>query len=175
MAKTSKTQVEQDVVKVLDALEQHSKESIDEIAKSCGFSRQKVSRIIKNLERNKVIWGYPPITENNGGNDKHFTLLVKRTLVPIDNEIRKEVNSDRIDNRIPGLVKMENIYTTNGDICDFIFTFYAPDLISAKKFVESLFKRHSDHIKHYYLLETMVHMRKQGLKNPQMKDLVDYI
>ena len=57
MAKTSKTQVEQNEIKVLDALEQHSKESIDEIAKSCGFSRQKVSRIIKNLERNKVIWG----------------------------------------------------------------------------------------------------------------------
>lgn len=175
MAKSSKEQIEQDEIKVLDALERHSKDSVDEIAKSCGFSRQKVWRIIKDLEKRKVIWGYPPVTENNGGNDKHFTLLVKRTLVPFDDEIRKEVSFDKIDNRISGLVKMENIYATHGEICDFIFTFYAPDLITAKKFVESLFKRHSGHIKHYYLLETMVHMRKQGLKNPQMKDLVDYI
>ena len=95
--------------------------------------------------------------------------------MPFDDEIRKEVSFDKIDNRISGLVKMENIYVTHGEICDFIFTFYAPNLISAKKFVESLFKRHSDHIKHYYLLETMVHMRKQGLKNPKMKELSEYL
>ena len=55
MAKSSSEQIEQDEIKVLDALEQHSKYSVDEIAKICGFSRQKVSRIIKNLERNKDI------------------------------------------------------------------------------------------------------------------------
>jgi len=49
MAKSSSEQIEQDEIKVLNALEQHSKDSVDEIAKSCGFSRQKVWRIIKNL------------------------------------------------------------------------------------------------------------------------------
>jgi DNA-binding Lrp family transcriptional regulator len=51
---------------VIDALQQHSKDNIDAIAKHCRFSRQKVWRIVKNLEKNKVIWGYSPITENNG-------------------------------------------------------------------------------------------------------------
>ena len=109
------------------------------------------------------------------GNVKHFTLLVKRTTIPFDDGIRKEVSFDKIDNRISGLVKIENIYATHGEICDFIFTFYAPDLVTAKKFIESLFRRHYDHIKEYHLLETLVHMRKQGLKNPRMKELVEYI
>jgi len=54
MAKRSSVQIEQDENKILDALEQHSKDSVDEIAKSCGFSRQKVWRIIKDLEKRKM-------------------------------------------------------------------------------------------------------------------------
>jgi len=174
MAKSSSEQIEQDEIKVLNALEQHSKDSIDEIAKICSFSRQKVSRIIKNLEKNKVIWGYPPITDEEVKNLKHFTLLVKRSNVPFGDDIRKEVSFDKIDNRISDLIKIENIYATHG-IADFIFTFYTPDIISAKKFVALLFTRHSNFIKEYFLLETLVQMRKQGIKNPLMHHLVDYI
>jgi len=57
MAKSSKEMIFHDEIKVMDALERHSKGSIDEVAKSCGFSRQKVWRIIKDLEKRKVIWG----------------------------------------------------------------------------------------------------------------------
>jgi len=174
MAKTSEKQVLLDEIKVLNALEQQSKDSIDEIAKSCGFSRQKVSRIIKNLEKNKIIWGYTAVTDEKAKNLKHFTLLVKRTNVPFDDDIRKEVSFDKIDNRITDLIKIENIYATHG-IADFIFTFYAPDIISAKRFVNKLFSRHSTHIKEYFILETLLPIRKQGLKNPQLKDLVHYI
>lgn len=174
MVKTSEKQILLDQTKVLDALEQHSKESLDEIAKSCGFSRQKVSRIIKNLEKNKVIWGYPPVTDEQAKNLKHFTLLIKRSNVPFDEGILKEVSIDKIDNRISGLVKMENIYATHG-IADFIFTFYAPDILTAKKFVNKLFERHSNHIKEYFLIETLVQMRKQGIKNPQIKQLTEYL
>ena len=174
MAKTSEKQVLLDEIKVLNALEQQSKDSIDEIAKSCGFSRQKVSRIIKNLEKNKIIWGYTAVTDEKAKNLKHFTLLVKRTNVPFDDDIRKEVSFDKIDNRITDLIKIENIYATHG-IADFIFTFYAPDIISAKRFVNKLFSRHSTHIKECFILETLLPIRKQGLKNPQLKDLVHYI
>jgi len=174
MAKTSEKQVLLDEIKVLNALEQQSKDSIDEIAKSCGFSRQKVSRIIKNLEKNKIIWGYTAVTDEKAKNLKHFTLLVKRTNVPFDDDIRKEVSFDKIDNRIADLIKIEDIYATHG-IADFIFTFYAPDIISAKRFVNKLFSRHSTHIKECFILETLLPIRKQGLKNPQLKDLVHYI
>jgi len=174
MTKTSKDQILLDEIKVLDALEQNSKNSVDEIAKKCRCSRQKVWRIIKDLEKKKVIWGYTAITDETAKNLKHFIVLVKRTNVPVDNTFRNEVVSALIDEQVVGLVKVENIYFTHG-ISDWIFTFYAPDLISAKKFVDGAFKRYSKYILQYNLIETLFPIRKQGLKNPQIKNLVEYI
>jgi DNA-binding Lrp family transcriptional regulator len=158
----------------LDALEQHSKDSIDEIAKSCGFSCQKVSRIIKNLEKNKIIWGYTAVTDERARNLKHFIALMKRTNIPLDAAVRKEVIFDKLDNYPSGLVKIENIYLTHG-ISDWILTFYAPDIISAKRFVEHTIQRFNKYIQEYFLIETLVSIRKHGFKNPQMKRLSDYI
>ena len=64
---------------VLDVLEQHANENINEIAKKCSFSHQKVRRIIKHLEEKNIIWGYSPITDKNGKDIKHFTLLTTRS------------------------------------------------------------------------------------------------
>ena len=174
MVKTNKEQGLLDEIKVLNPLEQHSKDSIDEITKSCSFSNQKVSRTIKNLEKKKIIWGYTAVTDEKAKNLKHFTLLVKRTNIPFDDDTRKEESFDKIDNRITDLIKIENIYATHG-ITDFIFIFYAHDIISAKKFVSKLFSRHNTYIKKYFILETLLPIRKQGFKNPQMKDLIQYI
>ena len=54
MPKSSKEHIDLDEKKVIGGLEKNAKESIDEIAKNCGFSRQKVWRVIKRLERNTV-------------------------------------------------------------------------------------------------------------------------
>jgi len=56
MPKSSRKQIDNDEKKILRELQKNSKESIDKIAKKCGFSRQKVWRIIKRLEKNKTIW-----------------------------------------------------------------------------------------------------------------------
>ena len=174
MAKSSKETILHDEIKVMDALEQQAKENIDEIAKSCGFSRQKVWRIIKDLEKRKIIWGYTAITDETAKNLKHFNLLVKRTNMPFEDDVRKEVMFDNVDNIPAGLVKVENIYISHG-MFDWIITFYAPNLVSAKKFVESLFNRRSKYIKEFFLLETLYPVRKQGLKNPQIKKIVEHI
>ena len=51
MAKSSFKQIELDERKIIDELKKNAKENIDKISKNCGFSRQKVWRIIKNLEK----------------------------------------------------------------------------------------------------------------------------
>ena len=163
-----------DEMKVLDALEQDAKENIDEIAKRCGFSRQKVWRIIKDLEQRKVIWGYTAVTDEETKNQKHFMAIVKRNTVPFDEDVKKEIMYNKLDEIIPDLIKIENIYLTHG-FADLVFTFYAKDLISAKKFVERSFKRHSKYLREYYLLETLFPVRKQGLKNPCIKTLVHHL
>jgi DNA-binding Lrp family transcriptional regulator len=174
MAKSSKETILHDEIKVMDALEQHSKESIDEIAKSCGFSRQKVWRIIKDLETRKIIWGYTAITDETAKNLKHFIVLAKRNTVPFGDEFRKEIILRKLDDYPMDIVRIENIYLTHG-ITDWILTFYAPDIISAKKFVDETFARFSKYLQEYNIVETLVPVRKQGLKNPRMKDLVEYV
>lgn len=64
MPRKSRAQIRDDEKKVLKALQKNSKEGIDAIAKLCGFSRQKVWRIIKQLEKNEFIWGYTAITDD---------------------------------------------------------------------------------------------------------------
>jgi DNA-binding Lrp family transcriptional regulator len=174
MAKSSKEQIEQDEIKVLDVLERNSKESIDEIGKSCGFSRQKVWRIIKELEKRKIIWGYTAITDEAAKNLKHFIVLVKRNTVPFDDDVKTEIILRQIDDYPMHIVKIENIYLTHGT-SDWIFTFYAPDLISAKRFIDETFKRFSKFLQEYTLIETLLPVRKNGLKNPRIKDFVDFV
>jgi len=174
MAKYSKEIIQQDDAIVLNILEQHAKESIDEIVKKCGFSRQKVWRIIKHLEEKKIIWGYAAIADQEVKDLKHFILLVKRTTTPIDNSMQKEVTYKKLDNYLPNVVKIENIYLTHGRY-DGIITFYAPDLRYAKKVLNDLSRRIGIYFQEYLLLETLFPIRKQGFKNPQIKDLVEYI
>ena len=145
MAKSSRDQIEQDENKILDALEQHSKDRVDEIAKCCGFSRQKISRIIKNLERDKVIWGYPPRTDGELKGLKHFVLLVKKSIIPFDETLKKEMILEKIDAYAPNSVKVENILFTHGSF-DVVVTFYALNLVNAKKFCEIAFKKNSKSI-----------------------------
>ena len=57
MPKISKETRVKDERKVLEILQSNAKGSIDDIAKKCRFSRQKVWQIIKKLENEKAIWG----------------------------------------------------------------------------------------------------------------------
>ena len=173
LSKSSVETMKRDEKKVLDVLEQHAKESVDEIAKRCCFSRQKVWRIIKNLEENKIIWGYSAIADGESRDLKHYILLVKRNTVPFDASFKKELVFNKLDDYLPDLVKIENIYLTHGGF-DGVVTFYTTDLINAKKFIQELSKKIGKYFEVYLLLETLFPMRKQGLKNPQIKELVDY-
>jgi DNA-binding Lrp family transcriptional regulator len=174
LVKNSKETMLEDEIKVLSVLEQHAKESVDEIAKRCGFSRQKVWRIIKNLEENKIIWGYSAIADGTLRDLKHFVLLVKRSIAPFDGSFKKEVVFEKIDDNLPESVKIENIYLTHGNY-DMVFTFYAPNLIAAKNFINAGFSRYSKYIREYLLLETLIPIRKKGLKNPHIKELIEYL
>ena len=166
--------ITEDEIKVLDAIEKNGKESIDEIAKRCGFSRQKVWRIIKHFEENKTIWGYVGIENEEIKGLSHFVLLVKRSTLPIAPDLKKELAMGKLDTFLPELVKIENIYLTHGPY-DGVVTFYAPDLITAKKFIQALSKNLGILFDTYVLLETLIPIRKTGLKNPESKSLFELL
>jgi DNA-binding Lrp family transcriptional regulator len=77
MTKTNTTQRDQDEKKVLSELINNSKENIDVIAKRCGFSRQKVYKTIKQMEKNKMIFGYTAIFDEQKIGLNHYILLMK--------------------------------------------------------------------------------------------------
>ena len=64
MAKSSIKQIKEDEKKILAELQKNSRKSVDSIAEKCGFSRQKVWRLMNRLEENKTIWGYGAVVDN---------------------------------------------------------------------------------------------------------------
>ncbi len=83
MSKSSKIQIDEDEKKLLKILEKNAGKSIEKIAKKCGFSRQKVWRIKKRLEKNNTIWGYNAVVDDEKLNLKRYLLLIKRTNKPV--------------------------------------------------------------------------------------------
>lgn len=78
MPKSDKISIEADERKIIDQLLKDSRQSPHEIAKRLGFSRQKVWRIIKRLEKDNIIWGYTTvIDENSIGYNSYFALCKK--------------------------------------------------------------------------------------------------
>ena len=80
MPKNSVKQIEKDEIKILGELTKNANKSINDIAKSCGFSRQKVWRVINNLEKNHTIWGYVAVVNQEKLNKKRYLMLMSLRL-----------------------------------------------------------------------------------------------
>ena len=80
---------------------------------------------------------------------------------------------EKLDNYSPN-VKVENICLTHGPF-DGIVTFYAPDLISAKMLVDQINSKIGKYFERMLMFETLVTIRKQGIKNPHMENLAEYL
>jgi len=172
MSKTSREQITDDEKKIIHELQKNSKENIDKIAKKCGFSRQKVWRVIKRLEKNETIWGYSTIVDNKKIYLTHYTILFKRSIAPIDGKLRNKISEEQLDNYFPELnITIEDCLYVNGKY-DWIITFTAPGIKEMKKFCEKLMNKFSEHIMGYEVLETIITIRKQGIKTPSVKEQV---
>ena len=99
MPKSSKEQIDADEKKVIREIKINSKDSIDKIAKRCGFSRQKVWRIIKKLEENKTIWGYNAVIDDEKLKEKKYIFLLKRN--------NKPISPEKLEIATSGIVKKE--------------------------------------------------------------------
>ena len=168
MSKSSKEQIDNDEKRILRELKKNSKESIDKTAKKCGCSRQKVWRIIKRLEKNNVIWGYSAIIDAEKIDLTHYTVLFKRSITPFDDKVKDNVATEMIDDYFPeAQITIEDILYVNGSY-DWILTFTAPGIKGVKIFCEKIMRKYSPFIMGYEVLETMVPVRKNSIKNPSI-------
>jgi len=171
MAKNSYKQIIEDEKKIIDQLLKNANKSINEIAKSCGFSRQKVWRIIKNLEKSKVIWGYTAIIDEAKQDMEGYMVLIKRTNQPISKKVLDTIISrELVKSSLNIGIRMESSIYTNG-IYDWIITFKAKNVREAKRFVERLNILFEGYVSEIQLLESMFVVQKGGIENPEKEKL----
>lgn len=171
MAKNSVEQIILDEKKIIEELQKNANKSINEIAQKCGFSRQKVWRIIKNLEENNTIWGYSAIIDEEKQNKKSYTALIKRTNLPLTKELIKNLIGTKIGEQADeiGVDIISSTYV-NG-FYDWLLCFTADDIRQAKRFIEILNITFQGYISNIILLEKMFWVKKCGIDNPDSQEL----
>jgi len=171
MPKISKKDIKNDEKKVIDQLRENSNKSINEISENLGFSRQKVWRIIKNLEKDNIIWGYGAVIDEEKIGLKYYILLLKKNLKPISSEAIENITSREIEVQINKIdCKMISSLYTHG-YYDWVIFFTAPNNIQAKKVSELFINRYHEFLDGVELLETIFPAKIKGKVNPNIKKL----
>jgi DNA-binding Lrp family transcriptional regulator len=168
MPKNSYQQIKKDENKVVLELMKNSNESIDKIAKKCGFSRQKVWRVIKKLEKEKTIWGYTAaIDEKKIGMTTYVALLkAKEPLHNVDRSIQKlKENADFG-------VTLSEVHYLNG-IYDGIILFSAKNIATAKKFCSYIQKKFPT-AGRIELMESLFPLVSFRMVNPKIENFKEF-
>ena len=174
MAKNSAKQILEDQKKIIRELSLNANKSINEIAKTCGFSRQKVWRMIKNLEKNNTIWGYTAVIDEEKQNLKRYMILIKRSIQPIANEIIDKIIERELMKKTENLkVSILDSFYSSGAY-DYIICFNASDIKTAKRFVEVVAKLFEGYISDIQLIERLFSVQKCGIVNPEVEKLREF-
>jgi len=174
MPKNSVMKIEKDEKKIIKELSKNANKSINDIAKTLGFSRQKVWRVIKNLEKNNTIWGYAAVVDQEKINKKRYMMLMKRSNKPIAEETLDLIVGRDLASRV-GKTGVEIITSSymNG-LYDWVVCFNATDIRVAKNLVETFNKLFEGYIIETHLLEEMFSTVSFGINNPEIEKFKDF-
>lgn len=173
MPRISKDQMIKDEEKVIKLLTTRANESIDRIAKQCGFSRQKVWRIIKKLEENHTIWGYHAVVDEEKMEMKTYVLLMKASVKPMKNftdlAIKREAGilGEKMGIEVVCSLYLHGTY-------DWLTVILARDTKHALQYSHLISRTYPDYIEDLVVLESMFPMKKCGFLNPNMEKLRDF-
>jgi len=174
MLKISAQQIDIDEKEVVAELQKNSNESIDVLAKRCGFSRQKVWRIIKKLESDRTIWGYHAVVDTEKLRQKNYILLIKKTNAPAS-ELLDIILSREAENNAKELdVFIFSSSYLHGRF-DWQIIFRAADIRIAKKFCEKLNRLYQPYIGEITLIEEIFPVKNCGIQNPNLKKLREFV
>jgi len=174
MARKSIKQIKKDENKILSALKQNARGSIEDIAKKYHFSRQKVWRIIKRLEESKEIWGYYTVVDEEKLNRKRFIILIKRSTEPIDNAIQKIIDLTLHEKGEKLGIEVEASSYLHGRY-DWMFIISAEDMRNVKRFSHLLIKEYQIWISEVHIIEDIFSVKKCGIVNPNVDKLKEII
>jgi len=175
MVKNFKEQKQEDEIRILAELTKNSNESIDTIAKHCGFSRHKVWRSIKQLEEKNIIWGYTAISDEKKIGLTHFILMIKRTIRQPGETTVDKIISRKIEDLIKKLgITIESSFYVHGEY-DWVITFTSMDIKHAKQIYDSLNTLYPGVIEKITIMQTLMFIKKQYILNPDKKNLRNFL
>jgi len=171
MAKSSKKKIDEDIVLILEELQKNANKSVNEIANKLGFSRQKVWRIIKDLENDNIIWGYTTVINFIEQDLKYYIILAKRSNKPMDKQLIEKVISRELERFLEQLggKLISSIYVDG--VYDWIISFTCKNLKEAKKVNELLYRLYSEYLKKVDLLQGIFPCKLHNIQNPNIENL----
>ena len=128
--------------------------------------------LIKRLEKNKKIWGYCTVTDDEKLDLKRFIILIKRSTEPVDDAIQKIIDftiedySDKMEIEIIDSCYLHGHY-------DWMFTVTAEDMKNVKRFTHLLSKEYQLWINEILVLQNIFPVKKCGIFNPNMNEIKD--
>ena len=173
MPKSSKKQIDEDDKKLLKILQTNSGDNIDKIAKKCGFSRQKLWRIKKRLEKDKTIWGYHAVVDDGKLDVTRYIMLVKRSSQPIGDAINKitKLTAGKKGEKIG--IDVLSVGYMHGEY-DVAIVFMADGIKNAKKFKEIMITELPNLISRMEILEYVFLLRDGGITNPEIEKMREF-
>ena len=174
MPKRSKEKVEIDVQKIVKLIQNNARISFNELAEQSGFSRQKIWRIIKNLEKNKTIWGYTTILDLEKLGLKQFFIMLKRKGgTKVDKQIESVINR-KIKKQLEKIgVFIESSFYTHGDY-DWISIATAESIKEIKKYLDYIHNDFSDILSDVKIIEVLFPLEKNNIENPNKQELLEF-
>lgn len=171
MPKRTKATIAEETRNVLAALQENAKENIIETAQQCHMSKEKLLRTIRHLEKNRKIWGYTAIVDEQDLPYKKFILLLKRTMKKFDDTKMDDVVAKQFMPLFEPLgVRIESSYYIHGEY-DWVLIFTAPDLLQAKKFSQILFEHYPGYAEKVDIMEILFTGRAHYVLNPDQSKL----
>jgi DNA-binding Lrp family transcriptional regulator len=174
MGMSSKKQIKDDEKKLLMTLRKNSNDSIEQIAKRCGFSRQKFWRVKKRLEKNKTIWGYNTVFDDDKLGLKRYLILIKRTNKPLSPLQLKIISSRKIMQVTAKLgINVECSFFIHGSY-DWFFSVTAKDIKHVKKVINIFTILLKDVISEVDVQEVIFPVEKNNFTNPNVNQIKDF-
>lgn len=170
----SSKQINVDERNVLTELLKNSKVTLENIAKKYGYSRNKVQRIIKRLEKNRAIWGYHAVVSDEQLGLKRYFILIKKTILPVSKDKLDIVITRELKKEIEKIgVFIDCSFFLHGSF-DWLICLSAYDVKHVKKFIEMFNKLFLVNISKIEVLEVIFPVEKCGFNNQNLGEIKEF-
>ena len=106
---------------------------------------------------------------------KSYIILVKRTTLPLDEKLADKIITRQLENSASKIdIKIEHSMFTHGTF-DWVICFEAEDMKQAKKFCEVVNEIYWGYIAELHMIETLFPIRRQGILNPDIQKLNEFL